>query len=267
MTSPVLVWFLKAILLVGSALMAYKLYRTELYRKYPILFAYFVFRVPNSIWPLLLDTSSATYQKVWICTEPIVAGFYLLMVRELYRLVLAKYKGLYTLGRWAMYASMSVAVVISAVSLIPRINPSLPQRSKIMAYVIAGDRGVTTALLIFIAVLLLILSRYPLRLSRNVRSYAVIYSIFFLFSIFALLARTLFGLRLADEVNIAFLAVTAACVVAWLILLTPQGAEVRPEAVPPERASEHYLLVQLDSLNAALLKVRRDSPQVISQKS
>src|SRR5438067_2528119 len=129
MISTVLVWFLQAVLLAGSFLLAWKLYRTQLYRQYPIFFAYFVFRVPNSIWPLLLKTSSPEYQKLWICTDPIFLIFYVLLVRELYRLVLDKYKGLYTLGRWAMYLAMTVAVLMSGLSMIPKINPSTPQRS------------------------------------------------------------------------------------------------------------------------------------------
>src|SRR5436305_12286108 len=125
--------------------MAIKLYRTGLYRLYPIFFAYFVFRVPNSIWPLLLDTSSPQYQKVWISTDPIILTFYILMVRELYRLVLKKYKGLYTLGRWVMYLAMAVAVTISALSLLPSIKPTTLQRSKIMIYILATERGVNTS--------------------------------------------------------------------------------------------------------------------------
>jgi hypothetical protein len=268
MPGTVLVWFLKAVLLLGSALMAYKLYRTGLHRHYPIFFAYFLFRVPNSIWPFFLDTSSPLYQQVWIIIDPIVLTFYVLLVRELYRLVLDKYKGLYTLGRWAMYLAMTVSVIVSVLSLIPRIKPTAPQTSKIMTYVLGTERGVDTALAIFIVLLLLFLSRYPIRLSRNVRTYAVIYSIFFLCNIFVLLMRALFGLRMADEVNTALLAVTAICVISWLILLTPQGAELADQRFAVGPHSEHHLLTQLDSLNAALLKVGTRRPtQVISQKS
>jgi hypothetical protein len=268
MTGTVFVWFLKSVLLLGSALMAYKLYRTGLHRRYPIFFAYFLFRVPNSIWPLLLNTSSPEYQKIWICTEPIVLAFYILLVRELYRLVLEKYKGLYTLGRWAMYLSMAIAVFLSGLSLIPRIKPTLSQTSKIMTYVIAAERGVHTALAIFIVLLLLFLSRYPVRLSPNVRTYAVIYSIFFMSLTFVSLMRTLFGRHMIDEVNVALMAVTAICVVAWLMLLTPQGAEVAVQSIPIEPHYEHRLLTQLDSFNAALLKVgTRQATQAISHKS
>ena len=167
-----------------------------------------------------------------------------------------------------MYVAMVVAVTISGLSLIPKITPATPQRSRIMTYVVAADRGVNTALVIFIILLLLFLSRYPVRLSRNVRIHAVIYSIFFLSNTFVLLIKTLFGLHLIDEVNVALMAVTAICVISWLILLTPQGAEVRAQTVALGPHHEHRLLTQLDSLNAALLKVgTRQATQVISQKS
>jgi hypothetical protein len=262
MTSTALGWGIELVLVLGSAFLAYKLYRTGLYRRYPVFFAYFVFRVLNSVSPVLLDTSSAEYQKIWICVEPIVIGFYILLVRELYRLVLEKYKGLYTLGRWAMYLSMTVAVLISGLSLIPKITPNMPQRSKIMFYLFATERGVDTALVIFIVLLLLFLSRYPVRLSRNVRIYAILYSVFFLSNTLSLLMRSLFGLQMAGAFNVLHLAVSAACVVAWLILLSPQGAEaaIAPAVFGPQY--ENRLLTQLDSMNAALLNVgHRRVPQ------
>src|SRR5664279_5184807 len=121
MTGGVFVSCLKAVLLLGSMLMALMLYRTGLYRRYPIFFAFFIFRIPNGIWPLFLAVSSPLYQQVWVLTEPVGLGFYVLMVVELYRLVLEKYKGLYTLGRWALYVSLAISLTISAITLMPRI--------------------------------------------------------------------------------------------------------------------------------------------------
>src|ERR1039458_8161467 len=101
------------------------------------------------------------------------------MVVELYKLVLEKYKGLYTLGRWALYVSLAISVSISAISLLPQIKPSLPQQSKIMFYMLATERGVNTGLAIFIVLILCFLSLFPVKLSRNVRVHALVYSIFF----------------------------------------------------------------------------------------
>ena len=42
MISVVLVWSLRAVLFLGSILMAVQLYRTGLYRRYPVFFAFFL---------------------------------------------------------------------------------------------------------------------------------------------------------------------------------------------------------------------------------
>ena len=254
MSSALLVSCLNAVLLLGSVLMVLKLYRTGLYRRYPVFFAFFIFRIPNNIWPLFLGVTSPLYLQVWVLTEPIGLGFYVLMVMELYRLVLEKYKGLYSLGRWALYVSLAISVSISAISLLPRIKPSLAQPSKVMFYVLATERGIDTALAIFIVLILCFLSLFPVKLSWNVRVHALVFSIFFLSHTFMLLMRSLFGLLLVYEVNAILLCITAASVVAWLTLLRATGEETQsaPAVYGPEEESR--LLMHLDSLNAALLR-------------
>ena len=255
MTSAVLVSGLKAVLLLGSLLMVLKLYRTGLYHHYPIFFAFFIFRIPNSIWPLFLDVSSNLYLHVWVLTEPFEFGFYVLMVVELYKLVLEKYKGLYTLGRWALYVSLAISVTISAISLMPRITPSLPQQSKIIFYVLAAERGIQTGLALFIILILCFLSLFPVKLSRNVRVHALVFSIFFLSGTFMLLMKTLFGMRLWQEVNTILLGISAASVVAWLTLLRKAGEDSIRAPILFSQEHESRLLAHLDSLNAALLRV------------
>jgi hypothetical protein len=254
MTSVALVSCLKAVSLLGCVLMALKLYRSGLNHRFPIFFAFFLFRIPNSIWPLFLDTSSPLYQKIWVLTEPFEFGFYVLMVVELYKLVLEKYKGLYSLGRWALYLSLAISVSISAITLLPRINPTMPQRSKIMFYVIATERGIQTGLAIFIILILCFLSLFPVRLSRNVRVHALVFSIFFLSNTFVLLMRSLFGMHLLNVVNISLMGVTAASLLAWLTLLHVEQEDPVHAPMPLEPEHESRLLAHLDSLNTALLR-------------
>jgi hypothetical protein len=260
MTSAALVSCLKAVSLLGSVLMALHLYRTGLYRRYPIFFAFFIFRIPNSVWPFFLEITSPLYQQVWILTEPLEFGFYILMVSELYKLVLEKYKGLYTLGRWALSVSLVISIAISALSLMPRINPSMPQRSRIMYYVLATERGIQTGLALFILLILCFLSLFPVKLSRNVRTHALIFSVFFLSNTFVVLMKSLFGMRMAWEVNAILLGINAVSVLAWLTLLRVAGEDsgVAPAPLGPEHESR--LLVHLDSLNAALLRSGRQKP-------
>jgi hypothetical protein len=255
MSSAVLVSFLRAVLLLGSVLMALQLYRTGLYHRYRIFFVFFIFRIPNSIWPLFLEVTSPVYFRVWVVTSLIALGFYVLMVAELYKLVLEKYKGLYSLGRWALYVSLAIAVTVSAISLMPQIKPSLPQESKIMFYMLAAERGTDTALAISIVLILCFLNFFPIRLSRNVRMHALVFSVFFLSNTFVLLMKSLFGMLLWHEVNTILLVVTAASVVAWLTLLRTAGEDSSRSPIRFGPEHERRLLLHLDTLNAALLRV------------
>jgi len=197
MSSAALYSFLQSLLLLGSAAVAIKLFTTGLYKKYPFFFIYFVLRVPASIWPMVLDIRSDAYFYTYVCMLPINMAFYVLLVTELYRLVLGPYKGLQSVGRWAMTASLVGAVTISILTLIPKITPSMAQRSKMMGVVVVSERGVYTALAVFILLLLALLSRYPIQLPRNVRVHAIIYSIFFLSGGMVMLSRAVVGLKAA----------------------------------------------------------------------
>ncbi|MEO8369525.1 MAG: hypothetical protein ABI806_10010 [Candidatus Solibacter sp.] len=253
----VLAPILQAVLLLGSILMVLKLYRTGLYKQYPVFFAFFIFRIPNSIWPLILPRDSFTYFYLWVCTIPIVLIFYVLLVVELYKSVLERYRGLYSLGRWVMYASVAIAVMISALSLLPTIKPEMKQGSRAMIYVLASERVVDSALAIFIILMLCFLSFFPLKLGRNVRVHSLLFSVFFLSQTFMLLVRSNFGLKFEDLLNTAVQCVVAASMIAWLTLLRPtdEDSKQAPAALGPEYESR--LLAHLDSINSALLKTSR----------
>ena len=256
MISDALTSFLQGLLVLGSALTALKLFSTGLYKQYPIFFLYFVFRVPNSIWPLALDIRSNSYFYCYVITLPLVLVFYILLVRELYQLVLRDYRGLQTAGRWTMYLSLVGSVVIAILTLLPKIQSSMPQRSKIMGFVMASERAVDTALALFIILLLALLSRYPIQLRRNVRVNAVVCSVYFLTGTMNMVAWTILGMKSLGTLNTVMTVVNVCSVFAWLILLSPAGEKVAATKVGAKGDNERRLLMQLEDLNAALLRLR-----------
>ena len=241
--------------LSGCALTALKLFRSGLYRRYRFFFAYLVFLVPNSLWPLFLDTRSRVYFHVWVWTQPLEWLFYIAVVLELYRLVLASNRGIYTLGKWLLYCGMTVAVAVSLLTLLPHFNPATPQVSRTMAYFYAIHRGLTSSLALFLFLMVILLGFYRVRLSRNVVVHTVIYTVFFLNNAFVVLVRSLFGLKILHASNVVLEGVASACMLGWLFLLTPSGEKVPvlPELVDP--AHEGKILYHLESLNSALLKI------------
>jgi len=250
--------FFQALGLAGSILTAFTLLRSGLYRQYRALFWYMAFRIPNSLWPLWFGINSNVYFVLWFITTPIVLVFCILIVLELCRLILDKHKGLYSLGRMVMYGSTVVAVTVSILTLLPKFTPAIPQKSRYLGYGMALSRGVDSSVLIFLLLVLIFLSRYPMRLSRNVLAHTGLCIIFFLCSMTATLLRTVFGIAVAGEINLFLVAASAACTLAWGLLLTPHGEEVRTNLPSFGPEHEERVLEKLAALNRNLLKVSKN---------
>src|SRR6185369_3193926 len=187
-------WFL----LVGSLAVAAKLYLTGLSKRYTIFFLYVLFRVPNGAAPLLMDVKSDPYFYFWVFTEPIFWVFYVWVVLELCRLVLERHRGLYTLGKYAMGVGMAISVVVSVISVVIKfksapVQPAISSSKSIMVYFLATDRGVTFGMAVFLLLMLLLLSRYPVRLSRNIVLHTTLYTLYFLSNTLSVILAGVFG--------------------------------------------------------------------------
>jgi hypothetical protein len=244
--------------LIGSVLTAAKLFQTGLYRKYHFFFLYFLFRIPNTVWPLFTDSESKLYFFFWVATEPVTWFFHAIVVLELYRLVLERHKGLYTLGRWAMFAGVGASVTISLISLIPRLTLPMTQQSKTMFWYLAMERGFMLGLAIFLLFMMGFLVLYTVPISRNVKMHARVYTIFFVSNYLSFLLRSLFGYQVAPLTSGISQFVSMVCVFAWFFLLSPKGEEVKTSTpvIGPEQ--ERRVLQHLDALNATLVKASRN---------
>jgi hypothetical protein len=253
--------FFQAVSIIGSGLTAFKLFTSGLYRRYRIFFAYFVFRVPYMTVALVLGTGNGTrslnYFYLFIYSEPFLLLAYILVVIELYRLVLERYKGLYTLGRWAMYGATVISGTVSFLLLLPKIAPSTSDDSKWLFYEVGVERGVDLALVIFILLIVWFLSKYPVPLSRNVVIHTAIYSVFFLSDALVLLWRTMLGSEVEVSFNVLATAISSACSLAWWLMLSAEGEEVKAQSPQLRPESEERIMQQLDLINATLLKVAK----------
>jgi hypothetical protein len=253
--------------ILGSALTVFKLLTSGLFRRYRMFFAYFLFHTPLMALFLILSNmeglpggkgrSSNLYFYAFFYTEPIILLAYILVVRELYRLVLERYKGLYTLGRWAMYASVLISATVSILTLLPKIGPSTPSSLRRLMYEVAAQRGVDLALVIFILLIVWFLTKYPVPLSRNVVVHTCIYSVFFLSDALVLLWRTLLGFPVTATFDVISAAVSAACSFAWFLLLSAKGEEMQVHVPQMRPGSEERIMQQLDMINHTLLKASR----------
>lgn len=256
MSGAALAAYLPAVSALGSTLTVVKLLKTGLFRRYRVFFAYLIFQAACLLIALLLPANSDWYFYLWVFTQ-LSWLLYIGMVFELYGLILERHKGIYSLGRWAMYAGLIVSVTISALALLPRITPQMAQLSKFMEYALAGERGVDFSLAIFLLLMMFLLSWYAVPLSRNIVVHATIYTVFFLSSEMGLILKSVFGFKNIDALNTGLMAMSSACTLAWFFLLSRNGEEVHIKQpwIGPEQ--EERILYQLDALNATLLKAGR----------
>lgn len=260
MSSAEVVHSIELVILAGCALTSIKLLYTGLYTRYRALLAYVVFRFlyTTALVFIFNNPHTAGYGWFWIFTEPIIWLFHTLVVIELYSLILEKHKGLYTLGRWVLYGGLSIAILISGLALLPQLTGGRAQRSHLIPYYLAVERGVDFSLLIFLLLILLWLTRYPVPLSRNVMVHSVVYSVLFLSNTVGMLGRVIFGLNLSDSVSTFVMGVGAVCIYVWFFFLTRKGEEVRINLPIFGPEHEERILNQLEAINKTLLKVSRD---------
>jgi hypothetical protein len=247
-------WLLATIAEIG---LAGRLFLLKLHWVYRFFFAYLVFSSCRSLalWPFRSNPS--VYSWIWKLTEPALWILYVLVVLELYSLVFQNYRGIYSLGRWTVFAALVLSVVASVLSFMPTWGRSA--RLKIsLEYFITIDRAICFSLVIFLLLIVAFLAWYPVPLSRNLIIHAIVYAVFFTSSTMGFLILNLAGYGIHRLVSPFLVGLTAVCFLTWLVLLS-RGGEVKTAVLRSDWApsDEKRLIEQLNTLNSTLIRVAR----------
>ncbi len=248
--------WIPSISLLLCAVVAWRLFRSGLYLKYPYFVAFLCFSVVRLL-VLKLPLSRRLYAEIWMATEALLWIFYVLILLELYTLVLERYKGIQSLGKWIFHGSVGLALFIAALSLYPKLGTG-QQNDFLMLFMIA-ERGILCALALLTLLMTAFLAWFPVPLPRNVILHSVLFAFYFFSKAAALLVRNLMGHAAAQGgTSFAILAVGWICMVLWAWLLTPDGEDT--EARVHHRwneEEEERLLDQLKLINSSLSRSTR----------
>jgi hypothetical protein len=240
----------------GTAILSVRLFASGLYRRYRIFCFYLIFATLHLGVLAGINQKSNAYEYIWVWTEPLEWLLYVLVVLEIFALVLQDYRGLSTVGRWALIVAVLVALSASAISLMA---PSqLTTQGHLMRYYYLAERAVYFSLVVFLLSILGLLMQYPITLSRNIIVHSMVFSVYFLGNTFLYLMLSMRGFESIVAVTNALSLITLAAVGAWLLMLNPAGelrkVSLRPQWMP---GREEELVSQLNHLNAALLRATR----------
>jgi hypothetical protein len=248
---------INVLIVAATILLAARLYLLSLHRPYRAFFYYLIFSALQSVTLAVLNRTTGTYQLIWLLTEPIDWIFCALVVLELYSLVLQDYRGLYTVGRWSLIVSVSVALLASGFSLI--IPSYYTRQGYLMAYYYVAERAVYFSLAILLLTILALLMRYPIVLKRNTVVHSMIVSAYFIGNTAIFLLLSTRGMGVIRIAAYAIQAVNLVTLGTWLVIFNTAGEKhqqrLRPAWLP---GREEELVSQLNSLNGAMLRAVRN---------
>ncbi len=255
MSGPSILSLLWGFTIVANATAALRLYQLDLNRVYRFFFIYLVITTARSLLLLPFNVRENMYGLIYLATLPILWVFYILIVLELYSLVLQNYAGIYSLGRWTLYGALFFTVAISVLTLIPSWGN---ESSRLLFWCTTVERGVDFSLVIFLLLILIFLTRYPVALNRNIIVHCIVYTVFFLGTSMTILVRNVVGHELMRELNNVLQVISAGCYLVWIFFLTRAGESritmLRHNWSPDD---EQRLIEQLNSINNTLLRAAR----------
>jgi len=235
-----------------------RLFRLKLTHNYRLFLAYLLFDTVRSLVLWFHSPGSDFFRNLWLSTEPVIWLFYVLVVLELCSLVFKDYRGIHALGRWIIYGSSAISVLVSIITVLPTWRKSTEAVVSFQRYLMI-ERGVDFAIVLLLLLLLAFLVLFPVQLSRNVIVHSILYAIFFMSNSMGILIVNLTGYRLSIAVSTSLMGVSDLCLIGWLLLMTREGEQKIMAIRHPVPVDESRLVAQLAEINATLMRAKKQT--------
>lgn len=239
---------------IAAAMASLRLLQLGLWRSQWALLAWAAFTACALVAEGCFAPASAAYFDVFIAST---AGFCLLSivaVVQMFALALENYAGLQTTFRWAILTASFLSTAISMLATRATWNGGPAGRNAALFFVESFDRAIVLTLVLFIALFLALLSRYPLNLSPNTRLSCSVFGAIFLSEAVSTLIDNVSPALYAETVDAAQIVFAALAFAVWSLFLRRESQTFNP---PPSTLDENTVLRELNSLNALLSRSGR----------
>ena len=249
----VLIW----VSIVLYALMAAKLIKDRLDTKYRFFLFYLISNVIGLLLTQAVPWPREEYFQFWILFQTVNWVLAALMVIELLHLMLAEYPGLRKTGKVLLLSAISFALVLSIATLgIDFPADVFSQRTVAIAAVV--HRAILFNLVIFLFVILVGLSWFPIQLSNNLKIHASLMFLVFFFEGLANLLRNQVGAQLTEILTVCLFVFTIVVLTVWLLKMSVDGELINSTSGSRVLSGkEQMLLLQMRALDQALQRSLR----------
>jgi hypothetical protein len=228
----------------------------NLAKRFPALLAYLVFLALINLGFSFLDRASKLYFWSYVFLEILKWIFSVFAIRELFALTFNSYPGIRTVGRWAMYFGVALALGISL--LVTRFfwGGGARGHSSRLFYFEVSQRSVVFTLAFVVVTVLIFLSKYPLHLNKNALVSSIFFSVLFLSEACRLLLDTLAPRLFNDYIDWPAAIFISVCLIGWAAMLRPEPGTA-PARITFSGPEEDHLLQQLNALNQMMTRAAR----------
>ena len=249
-----LLWY--ANLAAISALLL-RFWATGVWRHSRALFLYFLATAGSSLLLLQISFRSNSYALAFMTCEVVLHALALFTVLELYRIALARHAGLASFGRTGVWGVTGVVTLLALLSAL--LDRDIPKgQSVILHRFLTVDRTLELAIILFLLLIALFISWFPVKMQRNTALSIAGFSVFYFVRAGGLLAANLMSRSHLEAINAVAIAVSTALLLGWAVVLSPEEANhevVTGHTWDPEALGQ--LSRQLDSINTALARLGR----------
>jgi hypothetical protein len=265
-----IVGYLFWLTIAGYLALYVRLRQQGLHRVYRVFAAFLLFRAASAVALSVLPPlwyglqnhpytqfANRVYAWTWAVTVPMLWILQLLIVLELYSLVLQNYKGIASMGRWAVLAGLAGAIVLASLALPSELSQST-EHSPVLRIFGVVTLGLDSSLVIFLLFITAFLVWFPIPLSRNVVLYSMVYALYFTTGAVLEFVQNLHGLAVWGVMNIALTSINLLCLGIWIVFLN-RASEATKVVVRQAWAPEHqeFLIAQLAAINSSLMRSAR----------
>lgn len=239
---------------IASFLVILRMFWIRLARRYA---AFVGFLAVHGTLLVLLSTirpNTTWHGYVYLFGQAFLWLFYVLVILELYRKVLAMYAAISNLASYVVVISMGVSIAISFATISNDLSRGAHQSGVILRHM-AIQRAVTAAMCLHLIVLTWFLSWMLVRLPRNTVYHTVLFFFYFLAEAVGNLYRNLTGMDVTEGVNVGLQICTLLAFAGWLVLMRPVGEDLpsRPKS-GGTGVDSSKILRQMEQVNRALSK-------------
>ena len=228
----------------------------RLHAVYRFLFIYLVADALETSAALIFQENRRLYGAIYFAGQGIRIVLAVFVVLEIYRIALAGQPALARFGKNTVGYVLAAAAVVAAAGFWLDRGP-VAGRPPAVTHFISFERTMDAWMLLFLLMISVFMLWFPVRLKRNSFLYIGGFVIYFLARSVGLLLSNA-APALSAKLDDSMIATQILCLILWIVALQPAGEKVTAEVGHRwNPAAADRLRVQLDSINAALLRMSR----------